>query len=244
MTQPTSAEVELAKKVLSQVDPDFLQSAKAAKYDGQFIPTETTGPILVEDDQLNTEWYNPTKEDVVLEVHIGTDPKNAIWRKAFLESSAAKRQEMKSGNRIFIVKAGQTRMIPSEYDLAIQRTHCLHPQCNAKKDACRDLDHPRVVIAGLGPQLVCKTWHKVPSLSANLDQARSQAEAATSALMVASKQKVDAELETENARRLLEEAKAAARDAIEAKARADAEVERMRRERVELEAKLVAVKGK
>jgi hypothetical protein len=214
--------------VAPEPEPDFIPSAPKAKYGAEYTPQETSGPILLEDDQLFTEWYNPTDRDVVLEVHIGTDPKNSLWRKSFLEASPAKRQEMRSGNRIFIVRAGKSREISSEYDLAIQRTHCLHPQCTAKKDCCKDLDHPRVVVAGLAPQLQCMKWHRVPSLSANLDQARAQAEAAVQALSTATTQKIAAELETDTAKKLMLEAQTAAREALAAKARAEAELARFR----------------
>jgi len=221
---------------------DFIPSAKPAKYDGQFIPVDTPGaPLYVEDDQLYTEWYNPTSQDVVLEVHIGTDPKNAAWRKAYLEATPARRLEMKSGNRIFVIKAGQTKQISSDFDLAIQRTHCLHPACTNKKDACRDLDHPRVVSAGLAPQLICKRWHKVPGLAANLDMAKAQAEQAMAAMAKANVEKLSAEMEVQGARKLLEQAQATAREALEAKARAEEAAARETKARLEAENKLQSV---
>jgi hypothetical protein len=223
-----------------QADPndEFLPSAPKARYGEDFIPVETSGPLYIEDDQINTEWFNPTKEDVILALHIGTDPKNLIWLRAFREASPAKRAEMRTGTRIIIVKAGQTKMIPAEFDLAIQRTHCLHPECSAKKDSCKNLDHPRVVASGLAPQLTCKRWHKVPSLAANLDQARAQAEEARKQLSDATADKMTAEVATANARRLMEAAQASANEAAESKARAEAELERERRSRLAAENEL------
>ena len=226
---------------MSQTQPeDFIPSAKSAKYDGHFIPTDTPGPLYIEDDQLNTEWYNPTSQDVVLEIHIGTDPKNAAWRKAYLEASPARRLEMKSGNRIYVIKAGQIKMVPSDYDLAVQRTHCLHPACTSKKDACKDLDHPRVVSAGLAPQLICKRWHRVPGLAANLDMAKAQAEQAMTAMAKANVEKLAADMEVQGARKLLEEAQRATREALEAKARAEEAAARESKARLEAENKLQA----
>jgi hypothetical protein len=227
------------------VDPDqeFLPSAPKARYGGEFIPVETSGPLYQEDDQLNTEWYNPTKIDVVLEIHIGTDPKNAAWKRAFLEASPAKREEMKTGNRIYIVKAGSTRLIPSEYDLAIQRTHCLHPQCHSKKDCCKNLDHPRVVSAGLAPQLICKRWHKVPTLAANLDMARAQAEEALKSLAGATADRMKAELATATAQRLMEQSQFAAHEAAENTERAKNELERERQARLAAENELQQLKS-
>ena len=219
-------------------DPDFIPSAKPAHYEAQFIPVETLPPNFIEDDQRLTEWFNPTSTDVVLQIHIGTDPKNAIWRKAFLEASPARRLEMKSGIRVLIVKAGQSKWIESEYDYAIQRTRCLHPQCQSKRDACRDLEHPRVVTSGLAPQLTCKRWKSVPRLDANLDQARAQAEAATQQMAKAQTEKLAAEIEVQEARRLLEEAQRAAREAMDAKARAEENAAKEMRARLEAETKL------
>ena len=217
---------------------EFLPRARPARYRGEVEIRETEDPLVMEDEQLDTEWFNPTDVDVVLPVYIGTDPKGQLWRRAFAAASPARRLEMSSGTRTFIVKAGQTRMIPSEFDLAIQRTHCLHPQCGAKKDACKNLDHPRVVIAGLAPQLLCKKWHKVPSLSANLDQARAQTDAAVRALSDASAQKIAAEMDTAQAKKLLEEAQSVAQAAIEARVNAERELERERAARLEAETKL------
>lgn len=223
---------------MTQSNEEFLPSAKPAKYSAEYVPHETNGPLLIEDDQMYTEWYNPTSTDVVLEIYVGTDPKNHLWRKAFLEASQVKRLEMKSGNKIFIVKAGQTREIPAEYDLAIQRTHCLHPQCTAKKDACKDLDHPRVVASGLAPQLVCKKWRRVPSLAANLDMARAQAEQALKQLAESNADKMNAELSAAQAYKLLEEAQKAAREAKEAQARAEEIAARETKARLDAENKL------
>lgn len=214
---------------------DFLPSARPAKYAAEYEPHETSAPLVIEDDQINTEWFNPSSEDVVLELHVGTDPKNMVWLKAYREASVAKRLEMKSGNRIMIVKAGQSKMIPAEFDLAIQRTNCLHPQCTAKRDLCKDLDHPRVVSGGLAPQLLCKRWHRVPSLAANLDIARAQADEAMRQVASAHAQKLQAERDTTNAQLLMERAQVSAREALEAKERADAQAAADRAVRMALE---------
>jgi hypothetical protein len=214
---------------------DFLPSARPAKYAQDYEAHESSAPLVVEDDQINTEWYNPTDQDVVLELHVGTDPKNLVWLKAYRESTAAKRLEMKSGNRIMIVKAGQTRMVPAEFDLAIQRTHCLHPQCTAKKDLCKDLDHPRVVAGGLAPQLLCKRWHRVPSLAANLDIARAEKDEAMKQVAAAYAQRQMAEHDAINAKDLMERAQVAARESLEAKERAEAQAAADRKVRMQLE---------
>jgi hypothetical protein len=223
---------------MTQNENDFIPSAKPAQYEAQFIPVETTPAHLIEDDQMFTEWFNPTDRQVILQIHVGTDPKNAMWRQAFNAASPAKRLEMKSGVRIIIVKPGETKSIDSEYDLAIQRTRCLHPQCSAKRDACKDIDHPRVVTSGLAPQLICKRWKKVPRLDANLDQARAQTEAAIANMAIAQTKQMAAELEVQEGRRLLEEAQRAAREALEAKARLEERIEKEMKARLEAETKL------
>lgn len=221
-----------------QNDPDFIPSAKPAHYESQFIPIETAPINLIEDDQRQTEWFNPTDRDVVLQIHIGTDPKNALWRQAFLQASPARRLEMKSGLRVLIVKAGQSKWIDSEYDYAIQRTRCFHPQCQSKRETCRDMEHPRVVVSGLAPQLVCKRWKSAPRLEANLDQARAEAEAATQQLGVAEAKKLAAEIEAREARKLLEEAQRDARESREAKTRAEEQAAKETSARLEAETKL------
>lgn len=219
-------------------ETEFLPSAKPAHYEEAFIPVETATPNLIEDDQLYTEWHNPTQSDVILQLHIGTDPKSAIWRQAFNRATPAQRLEMKSGHRVIIIRAGQTKTVDSEFDYAIQRTRCLHPQCTNKRDSCREIEHPRVVTSGLAPQLVCKRWKKIPRLDANLDQARAQTEAATAAMAKAQTEKLAADLEVQEARKLLEEAQRSAREAHEAKARAEEQAAKEMRARLDAETKL------
>lgn len=219
-------------------DPDFIPSAKPAQYPAQFAPVESAALHLIEDDQMQTEWFNGTDRDVILQIHVGTDPKNAIWRKAFHEASPAKRREMESGIRVLIIKSGQSKWIDSEYDYAIQRTRCLHPQCTAKRDSCRDIDHPRAVTSGLAPQLQCKRWKSIPRLDANLDQARAEAEAATAQAGRAHADKLAAEIALQQATQLLEQAQRSAREEREARTRAEENAAKETRARLEAETKL------
>jgi hypothetical protein len=223
---------------------EFIPSAARARYPGDFKVAETDGPLVIEDEQMNTEWHNPTDRDVVVEVHVGTDAKNALWRKWFNAAPPAKRQEMMTGLRVFVIKANSTRMIPSEYDLAIQRTQCIHPQCHKKRDQCRNVDHPRVVVSGLAPQLVCRRWEKVPSLHQNLDTALAATAAATKALAEATAHRMLAEQQSKSAEELLASSQLEARRNADAREAAERELQRVNVERQELERRLAALEAK
>src|ERR1017187_287039 len=91
--------------------------------------------VHVEEDGVvrNTEWFNPTDKEFVIEIHVET-PKSG--RKPSIEKPLLYRE--RTGNILFRIKPGETKQLSSDHDNAIQKV--------------RD----GVVVSGLCPPLVNK----------------------------------------------------------------------------------------
>jgi hypothetical protein len=140
------------------------------------------------DSEEQTIWYNPLDYDVAVQVHVGSQPMQGNWddpaRLARWRAlPPAKRREMQTGIRVFVIPAKQARAIPSEFDLGIQQTHCYEPDC-AKGMYCRDRSHTnRQIVGGSYPRLINRgtRLHKLetpPRLASALDDERARAKEA------------------------------------------------------------------
>jgi len=169
-----------------------------------------------------TIWFNPTDKDCVLDVHIGTTP---CYSKAAQEAWRRMRPEQKwearTGRRRYVIKAGQTKAIPRDFDLEIQQTQCLETSCLQRPLYCTDPSHHRIVVAGLGPQLVNRGWQEVPRLHPSLDTRAAQTEQAMQAAAQATVAHQKAAMDLANANLQLEVAQKEIREANEARRAAE-----------------------
>lgn len=105
-----------------------------------------------------TVWFNPTDKDILVRVHVGTRPVYTEGQKATIrqmrERDPGRYAEFRTGERVYVIKAGQRRSISSEFDQAIQQMECLEPDCTTQRLYCRDRTHHRKVMGGGYPQLV------------------------------------------------------------------------------------------
>lgn len=143
------------------------------------------------DQVRDTIWENATDKDVVLDLHVGTTPIYGDERNRPKLS-----REQRTGLRQFVIPAKSKRSIPSEFDQAIQQTHCQHPDCSGRKAFCRDRSHPAQIVGGIGPQLKNLTTRVRPVLAPALDALRAEKAEAHER---AARAKVEAQLATEKA---------------------------------------------
>lgn len=129
-------------------------------------------PTEHQDSSEETIWHNPTNRDAILDVYIET-PKPGKKPRSWSEQT---------GKRRYVIKAGETRALPSEFDRAIQHFECTETECLARKFDCRDHTHARVIVGGLGPQLACKGTQRRPMAPAALHPALDDVEARKKAL--------------------------------------------------------------
>lgn len=117
-----------------------------------------------------TTWYNPTDRDVRLDLHVetpkphqGSGPPTAFseGRRTPTDTKREGVFNERRGTKLFIVKARAEKVIPSEFDGAIQKV----------KDG--------VVMSGLAPQLLNKGLKELPKVHASLDVALQNERAAT-----------------------------------------------------------------
>jgi hypothetical protein len=121
----------------------------------------------------NTLWENPTDRDVVMDLHVGTMPLYGSGPRPTLHPSGATR-EQRLGVKQFVVKAGKTREIPSEFDVGVQHRECMSPECTSKKLYCANKSHPSNIVGGLGPQLINRGMKVRPRLHPALDTAHQE----------------------------------------------------------------------
>jgi hypothetical protein len=138
--------------------------------------------------QGETIWENPTKDDIVLTLHIGANlgrPRNSIQQR---------------GVQIFTIRAGERRSIRSEFDMAIQDIRCQHIDCSLRPRYCRKSDHPHVIVGGLGPRLINCGKQSRPIMAASLDDQRAVREKAEFDLRELTLQKASLEAELQRLR--------------------------------------------
>lgn len=145
-----------------------------------------SSPHDFEETSTETIWENPFDYDVAVQVHVGSTPRPdpterglAAWR-ALPE---AKRREMQTGQRVYVIRAKSRRSIPSEFDQSIQQTRCTHTDCPGPKSIlCRDPEHAehRMIVGGLYPRLLNRGTQqrplsKPPELHWSLDDQKARA---------------------------------------------------------------------
>lgn len=197
------------------------------------------------DETRDTMWKNPTDHDVVMDLHIGTNPLYGNGPRPTLHPFG-KTREQRLGVKQFVVKAGQTKAIPSEFDVGIQHRECRHPDCTSKKLYCLDKSHPSNIVGGLGPQLINLGMKVRPRLSPALDAMLSEKKEIEAKAIEAFHAKEDAEraLQVSNGQLLLAQQKLAQREAeIAAKEKAFADHSAREKDLADREAKLLAKQG-
>ena len=125
-------------------------------------------PHDFEETSTETIWENPFDYDVAVQVHVGATPRPdptdrglAAWR----AMPEAKRREMMTGKRTYVIKARSRRAISSDFDQAIQQTRCTHPDCPGQKAIlCRNPEHVehRLIVGGLYPRLINRGTQQRP----------------------------------------------------------------------------------
>lgn len=164
-----------------------------------------------------TVWYNPTDKDCILDLYVGTKPRySAAQREALRRYTPAQMREYKSGTQRWVIRKGQERGIPIEFDYAIQATICQEPDCTSpNKMYCRDVTHHAAVIGGLGPQLHNRRRQFRPIVHPSLQESQVNAQQAAEELLKARQLQeatdaamMSAQLQYEKAKRLAEQSTA------------------------------------
>jgi hypothetical protein len=107
-----------------------------------------------EDSQQQTIWFNPTSKDAVLNLQ-GDTPK---------PGRKPRNWEERTGQIRWVIKAGETKAIPSHFDRGIQQTQCSHLDCLQRPFDCKSTEegHEKQIVGGFGPQLINKGTQKAP----------------------------------------------------------------------------------
>lgn len=170
-----------------------------------FQPTEHT------DSSEETIWENPTDGEVIL------DLQHEMPKARFVNDRPVppKNWSERTGKRRYVIPARAQRALPGEYDIAIQHTRCTDAECPSKQFECKDPKHKRVIIGGLGPQLVNRGTQRRPmkpeerpTLEPALDDAEARRLAARQELAARLLAEHDAKAAQEVARGKLDEAEA------------------------------------
>jgi hypothetical protein len=164
-----------------------------------------------------TVWFNPTDKDAILDLYIGVTPCRSMRAKQqFRAMHPLQKKEFRTGFRRYIIRAGERRSIHSDFDQAIQQTHCMESECTSRPMYCRDATHHKMVTGGLGPQLVNEAVQFRPIVHPSLIEAAALEKAAEERAKEFLRQKEVAEAsmavahaEAEKARALRDSARAA-----------------------------------
>lgn len=151
-------------------------------------------PALQASDSMETEeqtiWFNPFDYPVAVQVHVGSEPligndfDEEARRRRWHSIPAPRRRELQTGIRTYVIPAKSQRALPSEFDMGIQRTECMEPECLGHKLYCRNRAHTnRIIVGGSYPRLINKGTRRVPlevppKLHPALDEERARAAAA------------------------------------------------------------------
>jgi hypothetical protein len=131
---------------------------------------ERTEPVLHEMETVTESvWFNPQKRDQILDMYIGINQR--IGR-------PPRNNEERTGIRRYIIRAGEKRALPVEFDIGIQQTQCYEPGCNSRPNQCKDGNHQHAIIGGQAPKLVklgVRQRILIPALD-DLEAARKKAE--------------------------------------------------------------------
>jgi len=129
-------------------------------------------PYVEQETVQETVWFNPTEKDAVLDLYVGTKPVYSPKMKEELKRlPPAQLRELRTGLRRYIIRAGERRSIPSEFDQGIQQTHCQESDCASRPMYCRDMSHHHLVVGGLGPQLINEKVQHRPTVHPSLIEA-------------------------------------------------------------------------
>jgi hypothetical protein len=151
-------------------------------------------PAAEQETAQETVWLNPTDKDAVLDLYVGTTPaRTQRAREARKALPRPQQRELQTGLRRFIIRAGHRRSISSDFDMAIQQTHCQETECMTRPMYCRDPSHHKMVIGGFGPQLVNEAVQHRPIVHPALIEAHAREQAALAAATEALHQKAVAE---------------------------------------------------
>lgn len=142
-----------------------------------------------------TVWFNPENEDAVIDVYVGCTPQYGPR-----DRRPRLTRETRTGFRTYVVKAGEERAIPSEFDQAIQTLRCEEPGCISRPFYCKDHTHRKTIFAGLATKLIHRGMQHRPKLHYALDvelanykeSVKTAADAAAAAAKLVSLQQVAA----------------------------------------------------
>jgi hypothetical protein len=91
--------------------------------------------------------------------------------------------------------------------MAVQDTRCLHEDCTLKSRYCKNPEHPKQIVGGLGPRLINKGLQIQPTLAAALDDKRAELKARVSDVDRLRRDKAEIEEQLAKARQELEATK-------------------------------------
>ena len=162
-------------------------------------PAERPGhhPVDFIETSSDTIWFNPFDYPVAVQVHVGAEGKRGPTQAEddrWKSLPPPVRREKQTGIRTYVIAPKSERVIPSDFDMAIQHTQCSHYDCLGSKGLyCRNPDHAeyKQIVGGLYPRLINRGTQRTPissppKLHWALDDNRAKAEAA----LAAAKQKL------------------------------------------------------
>jgi hypothetical protein len=136
-------------------------------------------PFDFQETVQETVWFNPTDNDAVLDLHIGTRPiYTQAQRDRLKMMTPGQKREFLTGKRRFVIPAKSKRSISSDFDMAIQQTECMEPDCYTQRLYCRNTEHHKQVMGGMGPHLLNMSVQHRPVVHSSLIESNAN-EAAT-----------------------------------------------------------------
>ena len=117
-------------------------------------------PYVAGGGSRETVWENPTDKDIILPLHCGSQATYGKFTPSYMQRYGIMR---------VVVPAKSKVTISSDYDMAIQDTHCREGECTGKARECRHPKHRKTIIAGLGPHLINKGMILRPEVHPSLD---------------------------------------------------------------------------
>ena len=112
-------------------------------------------PVDLVETSEDTIWYNPLDYDVAVQVHVGAEGKRADTpdeRARWVKMTPAERREKQTGIRTYVIPSKHERVIPNDFDMAIQHTQCAHPECLGSRGLyCKNAEHAQYkqIVGGL-----------------------------------------------------------------------------------------------
>lgn len=139
----------------------------AREYERRFPMVEAGDPPP----QRLTVWENPTNQDVVTPLHVGTVLRPNFGKDAKDKPWLAPRNRSEKEGIIYVrIPARSERTLSSDFDMGVQQLECVETSCAGRTRLCNATDHRKIVVGGLGPQLIRKGSKRAPLADGLVDK--------------------------------------------------------------------------